>query len=159
MHPPLWRSGGCGLLAAAPLEAIPQPSSASKPSAASRSALSTAPRRTLSVQAPPPEPPGRPRPLKPGPNNQRSMLEKLKLFNSKGSFKAGEGPGSRDRLRRLEILPSRESEEMEAGGRPLSAGRVQQPQDRPQGIAQRTFSRALTNKSSPKGSEGKGAAA
>ncbi|KAJ1066108.1 hypothetical protein K5549_017837, partial [Capra hircus] len=50
----------------------------------------------------------------------------------------------------------KESEEMEAGGRPLSAAgpASSSPKIALKGIAQRTFSRALTNKkSSPKGSE------
>nr|XP_027815928.2 neuron navigator 2 isoform X5 [Ovis aries] len=152
--------GGCGPASCGASSAIPQPSSASKPwRSKSVSAKHSAAAATLSVKPPTPEPP-RPAPeaLKPAPNNQRSMLEKLKLFNSKGASKAGEGPGSRDTsCERLEILPSfEESEEMEAGGRPLSAAgpASNSPKIALKGIAQRTFSRALTNKkSSPKGSE------
>uniref|UniRef100_A0ABI0P3W1 Neuron navigator 2 n=2 Tax=Bos TaxID=9903 RepID=A0ABI0P3W1_BOVIN len=152
--------GGCGPASCGASSAIPQPGSASKPwRSKSVSVKHSAAAAALSVKPPTPEPP-RPAPeaLKPAPNNQRSMLEKLKLFNSKGASKAGEGPGSRDTsCERLEILPSfEESEEMEAGGRPLSAAGP--PSNSPKialkGIAQRTFSRALTNKkSSPKGSE------
>lgn len=87
------------------------------------------------------------------------MLEKLKLFNSKGGSKAGEGSASRDTsCERLEILPSfEETEELEAAtNRALStAGPASSsPKIALKGIAQRTFSRALTNKkSSPKGNE------
>ncbi|XP_070313395.1 neuron navigator 2 isoform X1 [Odocoileus virginianus] len=152
--------GGCGPASCGASSAIPQPGSASKPwRSKSVSVKHSAAAAALSAKPPTPEPP-RPAPeaLKPAPNNQRSMLEKLKLFNSKGASKAGEGPGSRDTsCERLEILPSfEESEEMEAGGRPLSVAGP--PSNSPKialkGIAQRTFSRALTNKkSSPKGSE------
>ncbi|MXQ88930.1 hypothetical protein E5288_WYG012266 [Bos mutus] len=152
--------GGCGPASCGPSSAIPQPGSASKPwRSKSVSVKHSAAAAALSIKPPTPEPP-RPAPeaLKPAPNNQRSMLEKLKLFNSKGASKAGEGPGSRDTsCERLEILPSfEESEEMEAGGRPLSAAGPlsNSPKIALKGIAQRTFSRALTNKkSSPKGSE------
>ncbi|CAI9166765.1 unnamed protein product [Rangifer tarandus platyrhynchus] len=152
--------GGCGPASCGASSAIPQPGSGSKPwRSKSVSVKHSAAAAALSAKPPTPEPP-RPAPeaLKPAPNNQRSMLEKLKLFNSKGASKAGEGPGSRDTsCERLEILPSfEESEEMEAGGRPLSVAGP--PSNSPKialkGIAQRTFSRALTNKkSSPKGSE------
>ncbi|KAM9764000.1 neuron navigator 2 isoform 1-T1 [Dama dama] len=152
--------GGGGPASCVASSAIPQPGSASKPwRSKSVSVKHSAAAAAFSAKPPTPEPP-RPAPeaLKPAPNNQRSMLEKLKLFNSKGASKAGEGPGSRDTsCERLEILPSfEESEEMEAGGRPLSVAGP--PSNSPKialkGIAQRTFSRALTNKkSSPKGSE------
>lgn len=140
--------------------AIPQPGAASKPwRSKSVSVKHSATSSMLSVKQPVPETP-RPTPeaMKPAPNNQKSMLEKLKLFNSKGASKAGEGPGSRDTsCERLEILPTfEESEEMEATGRSLSvAGPASNsPKIALKGIAQRTFSRALTNKkSSPKGSD------
>ncbi|KAM5319459.1 neuron navigator 2 isoform 3-T3 [Glossophaga mutica] len=140
--------------------AIPQPGAAtkpwrSKPISVKHSATSS----MLSVKQPVSEAP-RPSPeaLKPVPNNQKSMLEKLKLFNSKAGSKAGEGPGSRDTsCERLEILSSvEESEEMEATGRtPSMAGPASSsPKIALKGIAQRTFSRALTTKkSSPKGNE------
>ncbi|XP_004683042.1 PREDICTED: neuron navigator 2 isoform X2 [Condylura cristata] len=139
---------------------IPQPGAASKPwRSKSISVKHSATSSMLSVKQPMPEAP-RPTPeaMKPAPNNQKSMLEKLKLFNSKGGSKVGEGPGSRDTsCERLEILPSfEESEEIEANSRSLSTpGPVSNsPKIALKGIAQRTFSRALTNKkSSPKGSE------
>ncbi|XP_047734267.1 neuron navigator 2 isoform X5 [Prionailurus viverrinus] len=140
--------------------AIPQPGAASKPwRSKSVSVKHSATPSMLSVKQPVPEAP-RPSPetMKPAPNSQRSMLEKLKLFNSKGGSKAGEGPGSRDTsCERLEILPSfEESEETEATSRSLStAGPASNsPKIALKGIAQRTFSRALTTKkSSPKGNE------
>ncbi|XP_052017972.1 neuron navigator 2 isoform X2 [Apodemus sylvaticus] len=140
--------------------AIPQPSMTSKPwRSKSLSVKHSATSSMLSVKPAGPEAP-RPTPeaVKPAPNNQRSMLEKLKLFNSKGGSKAGEGSASRDTsCERLEILPSfEESEELEAANRALStAGPASSsPKIALKGIAQRTFSRALTNKkSSPKGNE------
>ncbi|XP_038170221.1 neuron navigator 2 isoform X6 [Arvicola amphibius] len=140
--------------------AIPQPSMISKPwRSKSLSVKHSATSSMLSVKPTAPEAP-RPAPeaMKPAPNNQKSMLEKLKLFNSKGGSKAGEGSASRDTsCERLEILPSfEESEELEAASRALStAGPASSsPKIALKGIAQRTFSRALTNKkSSPKGSE------
>ncbi|XP_040835938.1 neuron navigator 2 isoform X2 [Ochotona curzoniae] len=140
--------------------AIPQPSVASKPwRSKSLSVKHSATSSMLSVKPSGPEVP-RPAPeaMKPAPNNQKSMLEKLKLFNSKGTSKAGEGPGSRDTsCERLEILPSfEESGELEAAGRGLSAASPasSSPKIALKGIAQRTFSRALTNKrSSPKANE------
>ncbi|XP_075809299.1 neuron navigator 2 isoform X13 [Microtus pennsylvanicus] len=140
--------------------AIPQPSMTSKPwRSKSLSVKHSATSSMLSVKPTGPEAP-RPAPeaMKPAPNNQKSMLEKLKLFNSKGGSKAGEGSASRDTsCERLEILPSfEESEELEATSRALStAGPASSsPKIALKGIAQRTFSRALTNKkSSPKGSE------
>ncbi|KAM9220676.1 neuron navigator 2 isoform 2-T2 [Dugong dugon] len=140
--------------------AIPQPGAASKPwRSKSLSVKHSATSSMLSIKQPTPE---APRPtseaIKPAPNNQKSMLEKLKLFNSKGGSKAGEGPGSRDTsCERLEILPSfEESEEMEAAGRalPTVGPASNSPKIALKGIAQRTFSRALTNKkSSPKGND------
>uniref|UniRef100_A0A2R8MJ45 Neuron navigator 2 n=1 Tax=Callithrix jacchus TaxID=9483 RepID=A0A2R8MJ45_CALJA len=140
--------------------AIPQPSAATKPwRSKSLSVKHSATVSMLSIKPAGPEAP-RPTPeaMKPAPNNQKSMLEKLKLFNSKGGSKAGEGPGSRDTsCERLETLPSfEESEELEATGRMLTTmGPVSSsPKIALKGIAQRTFSRALTNKkSSPKGNE------
>ncbi|XP_063112872.1 neuron navigator 2 isoform X3 [Cavia porcellus] len=141
--------------------AIPQPATAaSKPwRSKSLSVKHSATSAMLSVKPPGPE---APRPtaeaMKPAPNNQKSMLEKLKLFNSKGGSKAGEGPGSRDAsCERLEILPSfEENEELETAGRTLATTgpASSSPKIALKGIAQRTFSRALTNKkSSPKGNE------
>nr|XP_008002575.2 neuron navigator 2 isoform X9 [Chlorocebus sabaeus] len=140
--------------------AIPQPGAATKPwRSKSLSVKHSATVSMLSVKSPGPEAP-RPTPeaMKPAPNNQKSMLEKLKLFNSKGGSKAGEGPGSRDTsCERLETLPSfEESEELEAASRMLTTvgPASSSPKIALKGIAQRTFSRALTNKkSSPKGNE------
>ncbi|XP_054027556.1 neuron navigator 2 isoform X9 [Dryobates pubescens] len=144
--------------------AIPQPSSAIKPwRSKSLSAKHTATSSMLSVKQPPPEPPKPPLEMaKATPNSQKSMLEKLKLFNSKGGSKAGgttlEGPGSRDNsCEKLEALLSfEESEEIEATSQNVNnPGSVSSsPKIALKGIAQRTFSRALTNKkSSPKGNE------
>ncbi|KAM5248269.1 neuron navigator 2 isoform 2-T2 [Ctenodactylus gundi] len=140
--------------------AIPQPAAASKPwRSKSLSVKHSATSSMLSTKPPCPEAP-RPTPeaMKPAPNNQKSMLEKLKLFNSKGGSKVGEGPGSRDTsCERLEILPSfEENEELETSSRALSTTgpASSSPKIALKGIAQRTFSRALTNKkSSPKGNE------
>ncbi|NXK66358.1 NAV2 protein, partial [Sylvietta virens] len=144
--------------------AIPQPSSAIKPwRSKSLSAKHTATSSMLSVKQPAAEPPKPPSEIaKTAPNGQKSMLEKLKLFNSKGGSKAGgtalEGPGSRDNsCERLETLLSlEESEEIDAanqnGNNPGSMS--SSPKIALKGIAQRTFSRALTTKkSSPKGNE------
>ncbi|NWY05918.1 NAV2 protein, partial [Nothoprocta ornata] len=144
--------------------AIPQPSSAIKPwRSKSLSAKHTATSSMLSVKQPVSEPPKPPSEMvKTAPNGQKSMLEKLKLFNSKGGSKAGgtalECPGSQENsCEKLEMLPSfEESEEIDATNQnvnnpgPMSSS----PKIALKGIAQRTFSRALTNKkSSPKGNE------
>ncbi|XP_010011283.1 PREDICTED: neuron navigator 2-like, partial [Nestor notabilis] len=144
--------------------AIPQPSSAIKPwRSKSLSAKHTATSSMLSVKQPNPEPPKPTSEIaKTTPNNQKSMLEKLKLFNSKGGSKAGgttlECPGSQNNsCEKLEMLLSfEESEEIDAtnqnGNNPGSVS--SSPKIALKGIAQRTFSRALTNKkSSPKGNE------
>ncbi|XP_077178154.1 neuron navigator 2 isoform X5 [Paroedura picta] len=144
--------------------AIPQPNSTVKPwRSKSLSAKHTATSSILSVKQPVPESPKPPPEIvKTTPNGQKSMLEKLKLFNTKGVSKAGgpslECPGSRDTsCERLEILPSfEESEEMDAANRNVNnlGPTSNSPKIALKGIAQRTFSRALTNKkSSPKGSE------
>ncbi|XP_042738602.1 neuron navigator 2 isoform X11 [Lagopus leucura] len=144
--------------------AIPQPSSAIKPwRSKSLSAKHTATSSILSVKQPVPEPPKPPSEVvKTTPNGQKSMLEKLKLFNSKGGSKAGgttlECSTSRDSsCEKLEILPSfEESEEIDATNQNVSnpGSMSSSPKIALKGIAQRTFSRALTNKkSSPKGNE------
>uniref|UniRef100_A0A670IFY3 Neuron navigator 2 n=1 Tax=Podarcis muralis TaxID=64176 RepID=A0A670IFY3_PODMU len=142
--------------------AIPQPNSAVKPwRSKSLSAKHTATSSILSVKQQVQEPPkSSPEMVKPTPNGQKSMLEKLKLFNTKGGSKAGgsslECPGSRDAsCERLEALPSfEESEEIEAANRNANNPPSNSPKIALKGIAQRTFSRALTNKkSSPKGNE------
>uniref|UniRef100_A0A8D0FCP1 Calponin-homology (CH) domain-containing protein n=1 Tax=Strix occidentalis caurina TaxID=311401 RepID=A0A8D0FCP1_STROC len=144
--------------------AIPQPSSAIKPwRSKSLSAKHTATSSMLSVKQPIPEPPKPPSEIaKTTPNGQKSMLEKLKLFNSKGGSKAGgttlECPGSRDNsCEKLETLLSfEESEEIDATNQNVNnpGSMSSSPKIALKGIAQRTFSRALTNKkSSPKGNE------
>ncbi|OPJ74016.1 neuron navigator 2 isoform C [Patagioenas fasciata monilis] len=144
--------------------AIPQPSSAIKPwRSKSLSAKHTATSSMLSVKQPVSEPPKPPSEIaKTAPNGQKSMLEKLKLFNSKGGSKAGgttlEGPGSRDNsCEKLEMLLSlEESEEIDATNQNVNnpGSMSSSPKIALKGIAQRTFSRALTNKkSSPKGNE------
>ncbi|XP_017652134.1 neuron navigator 2 isoform X2 [Nannospalax galili] len=157
---PAFLENSPGVPASCPSSAIPQPGSASKPwRSKSLSVKHSATSSMLSVKAAAPDAP-RPAPeaMKPPPNSQKSMLEKLKLFNSKGGSKAGEGSASRDAsCERLEILPSfEETEELEASGRALCTPgpASSSPKIALKGIAQRTFSRALTNKkSSPKGSE------
>ncbi|KAM9014895.1 neuron navigator 2 isoform 4-T4 [Ara ararauna] len=144
--------------------AIPQPSSAIKPwRSKSLSAKHTATSSMLSVKQPTPEPPKPTSEIaKTTPNSQKSMLEKLKLFNSKGGSKAGgttlECLGSQNSsCEKLETLLSfEESEEIDAanqnGNNPGSVS--SSPKIALKGIAQRTFSRALTTKkSSPKSNE------
>ncbi|XP_053836549.1 neuron navigator 2 isoform X4 [Vidua macroura] len=146
--------------------AIPQPSSAIKPwRSKSLSAKHTATSSMLSVKQPAVEPPKPPSEIaKTAPNGQKSMLEKLKLFNSKGGSKAGvsgttlECPGSRDNsCEKLEVLLSfEESEEIDTTNQNVNnlGSMSNSPKIALKGIAQRTFSRALTNKkSSPKGNE------
>ncbi|XP_027517866.1 neuron navigator 2 isoform X11 [Corapipo altera] len=144
--------------------AIPQPNSAIKPwRSKSLSAKHTATSSMLSVKQPVVEPPKTPSEIaKTTPNGQKSMLEKLKLFNSKGGSKAGgtmlEALGSRDNsCEKLEMLLSfEESEEIDAANQNVNnlGSMSSSPKIALKGIAQRTFSRALTNKkSSPKGNE------
>ncbi|XP_008933786.1 PREDICTED: neuron navigator 2-like, partial [Merops nubicus] len=144
--------------------AIPQPSSAIKPwRSKSLSAKHTATSSMLSVKQPVAEPPKPPSEMaKTTPNGQKSMLEKLKLFNSKGGSKAGgtalECPASRENsCEKLETLLSfEESEEIDATNQNVNnpGSMSSSPKIALKGIAQRTFSRALTNKkSSPKGNE------
>ncbi|KAM3919642.1 neuron navigator 2 isoform 3-T3 [Leptodactylus fuscus] len=142
--------------------AIPQPNSTNKPwRSKSLSAKHTTTSSILSVKQPVPDSPKQPQePLKPSPNNQKSMLEKLKLFNSKGGSKT---PGSaleesRDTsCERLDQLPSfEEADEMDNSMK--NANCISPSSNSPKialkGIAQRTLGRALTNKkSSPKGNE------
>ncbi|XP_068116310.1 neuron navigator 2 isoform X2 [Hyperolius riggenbachi] len=140
--------------------AIPQPNSANKPwrskSLSAKHTTSTS--SILSVKQPVSDSPKPPQETpKPAPNNQKSMLEKLKLFNSKGGSKASL-EGSRDTsCERLETLPSfEEAEEMEntAKSTNSTSPSSNSPKIALKGIAQRTLGRALTNKkSSPKGSE------
>ncbi|KAG9475895.1 hypothetical protein GDO78_003997 [Eleutherodactylus coqui] len=142
--------------------AIPQPNSTNKPwRSKSLSAKHTTTSSILSVKQSVPDSPKQPQePLKPSPNNQRSMLDKLKLFNSKGGSKTlGSAlEESRDTsCERLDQLPNcEEAEEMENSIK--MANSISPSSNSPKialkGIAQRTLGRALTNKrSSPKGSE------
>ncbi|KAM4720976.1 neuron navigator 2 [Rhinophrynus dorsalis] len=141
--------------------AIPQPNSTNKPwRSKSLSAKHTATSSMLSVKQPAPECQSQPpEPPKPASNSQKSMLEKLKLFNSKGGSKTAGSTleGSRDTsCERLDTIPSfEEAVEMEG----VRNGNTTTPSSNSpkialKGIAQRTLGRALTNKkSSPKGSE------
>ncbi|XP_029438909.1 neuron navigator 2 isoform X7 [Rhinatrema bivittatum] len=162
------QSSSSGTLGGNNSSAIPLPNSAQKPwRSKSLSAKHTATSSMLSVkqqqQPPGPEPPKpAPETSKPAPNGQKSMLEKLKLFNSKGASKTAgsppEGSGSRDAsCERLEALPScEEADETEAAARSTATAgpAASSPKIALKGIAQRTFSRALTNKkNSPKGGE------
>ncbi|XP_040183846.1 neuron navigator 2 isoform X3 [Rana temporaria] len=140
--------------------AIPQPNSANKPwRSKSLSAKHTNTSSILSVKQPTPDSSSKQpqEPPKPTPNNQKSMLEKLKLFNSKGGSKSSL-EGSRDTsCERLDTLPSfEEADEMESAARNTNSTSpsANSPKIALKGIAQRTLGRALTNKkSSPKGSE------
>ncbi|KAG8438425.1 hypothetical protein GDO86_008923 [Hymenochirus boettgeri] len=140
--------------------AIPQPNNANKPwRSKSLSAKHTATSSILSVKQTAPECPKPPvEPPKSAPNGQKSMLEKLKLFNSKGGSKpmGSSLEGSRDTsCERLDSLPSfEEAEEMEVRNGNVPCAASNSPKIALKGIAQRTLGRALTNKkSSPKGSE------
>ncbi|KAM9301882.1 neuron navigator 2 isoform 2-T2 [Gastrophryne carolinensis] len=140
--------------------AIPQPNSANKPwRSKSLSAKHTTTSSILSVkqQAVADSPKQPQEPPKTSTNNQKSMLEKLKLFNTKGGSKSSL-EGSRDTsCERLDTLPSfEEAEEMENTMRSTNSTSPSSnsPKIALKGIAQRTLGRALTNKkSSPKGSE------
>ncbi|XP_072841993.2 neuron navigator 2 isoform X2 [Pogona vitticeps] len=162
--PPAQSSSGTNAASCNNSSAIPQPNSAVKPwRSKSLSAKHTATSSILAVKQQVPEPPKPPPEMvKTTPNGQKSMLEKLKLFNTKGGSKAGgsslECPGSRDTsCERLEALTSlEESEETDVANRNVNnPGSISNsPKIALKGIAQRTFSRALTNKkSSPKGNE------
>ncbi|XP_073692504.1 neuron navigator 2 isoform X2 [Garra rufa] len=148
--------------------AIPQPNSSSKPwrsksQSTKHTATSTATSTVLSIkpdlqakQPVPAEPPPKAVP-------QKSMLEKLKLFNSKGGSKSStpaEGAvtptGGKDAglvLERVEAGSNTEPiEEMDGNVRPTNGSSVvtmtTSPKTALKGIAQRTFSRALTAKKS-----------
>uniref|UniRef100_A0A8C5PML6 Neuron navigator 2 n=1 Tax=Leptobrachium leishanense TaxID=445787 RepID=A0A8C5PML6_9ANUR len=154
---------GCPTLSASSnSSAIPQPNSANKPwRSKSLSAKHTATSSILSVKQPVPDSPKQPpEPPKPTLNGQKSMLEKLKLFNSKSGSKAGGTTLERSRdtsCDRLDAVTTfEEAEEMESalpnanGTTPTSNS----PKIALKGIAQRTLGRALTNKkTSPKSSE------
>ncbi|XP_067902611.1 neuron navigator 2-like isoform X3 [Heterodontus francisci] len=144
--------------------AIPQPNSAKPWRSKSLNAKHTATSSMLSVKQPsqePPKPAVEPT-AKSNANGQKSMLEKLKLFNSKGGSKAGgtslENSGPRDGSCERVEPPSNcvDLGEADASARSINnaAPASNSPKIALKGIAQRTISRALSNKkSSPKGSE------
>ncbi|KAL4642001.1 neuron navigator 2 isoform X1 [Arapaima gigas] len=155
---------------ATPSSAIPQPSSASKPwRSKSLSVKHSATSSILSVKQEPPKQqsqslqPTAPTPpvdavTKTTPITQKSMLEKLKLFNSKGGSKSTNGgpqvdsPSSREvMVEKVETGSNTDPlEEMEGNARPVNGTGVitSSPKIALKGIAQRTFSRALTTKKS-----------
>uniref|UniRef100_A0A8C2PPS5 Neuron navigator 2a n=1 Tax=Cyprinus carpio TaxID=7962 RepID=A0A8C2PPS5_CYPCA len=147
--------------------AIPQPNSSSKPwrsksQSTKHTATSTAPSTVLSIK---PDPQAKqPVPAEPPPKAvpQKSMLEKLKLFNSKGGSKSStpaEGAvtptGGKDAGLVLEKVKAGSNtepiEEMDGNVRPTNGSSVvtmttSSPKIALKGIAQRTLSRALTAK-------------
>nr|XP_021327536.1 neuron navigator 2 isoform X7 [Danio rerio] len=150
--------------------AIPQPNSSSKPwriksqNSKHTSATSTGLSTKSDLQAKQPVPAEAPPKAVP----QKSMLEKLKLFNSKGGSKSStqtEGAvtptGGKDAalvLERVETGSNTEPiEEMDGNVRPTNGAvsvTTSSPKIALKGIAQRTFSRALTaKKASAKSSE------
>ncbi|XP_049321230.1 neuron navigator 2 isoform X2 [Astyanax mexicanus] len=139
--------------------AIPQPNSSSKPwrsKSTSTKHTSTSTAHLAKQDAPAKQPTHAEPPPKALP--QRSMLEKLKLFNSKGGSKsstqqdgAAASPAtSRDPavvLERVEASANTEPlEEAEGNARPSNGLSSSSPKIALKGIAQRTFSRALTAK-------------
>ncbi|XP_076879249.1 neuron navigator 2 isoform X3 [Brachyhypopomus gauderio] len=142
-----------------PCSAIPQPSSSSKPwRSKSQSTKHTSTSTSLSVKQEAPA--KQPAPVDPPPKTlpQRSMLEKLKLFNSKGGSKSSaqaEGATGKEAgvvLERVEASSNTEPlEEAEGNARPTASSSTvtlssSSPKMALKGIAQRTFSRALTAK-------------
>ncbi|XP_035276029.1 neuron navigator 2-like isoform X5 [Anguilla anguilla] len=142
--------------------AIPQPSSSSKPwRSKSLNAKHSATTSMFSVKQDPPKlslPPVE-TPPKAAPVPQKSMLEKLKLFNSKGGSKSsGGGAGTDGAVARetgaekAEVGSNTDPlEEAEGNARPVNGTGValsSSPKIALKGIAQRTFSRALTTKKS-----------
>ncbi|XP_061102656.1 neuron navigator 2-like isoform X2 [Conger conger] len=142
--------------------AIPQPSSSSKPwRSKSLNAKHSATTSIFSVKQDPPKlslPPVE-TPPKAAPVPQRSMLEKLKLFNSKGGSKSsGGGPATDGAVARETGAEKAEAgsntdplEEADGNARPPNGTGValtSSPKIALKGIAQRTFSRALTAKKS-----------
>ncbi|XP_047658791.1 neuron navigator 2 isoform X3 [Tachysurus fulvidraco] len=124
--------------------AIPQPNSSSKPwrskslsaKNTSTSTISQVKGEVPSKQTPPTDPPPKSLP-------QKSMLEKLKLFNSKSGSKSSTPPeGAVHMPLMLEKVEATEPVE-EANGYALTSS---SPKMALKGIAQRTFSRALTAK-------------
>lgn len=130
--------------AATSCSAIPQPNSSSKPwrskslsaKNTSTSTISPVKGEVPSKQTPPTDPPPKSLP-------QKSMLEKLKLFNSKSGSKSSTPPeGAVHMPLMLEKVEATEPVE-EANGYALTSS---SPKMALKGIAQRTFSRALTAK-------------
>ncbi|XP_067301313.1 neuron navigator 2 isoform X3 [Pseudorasbora parva] len=149
--------------------AIPQPNSSSKPwrsksQSTKHTATSTATSTVLSIK--PDLQAKQPVPADPPPKAvpQKSMLEKLKLFNSKGGSKSSaptEGAvtptGGKDSGLVLERVEAGSNtgpfEEMDGNVRPTNGSSsvnvtTSSPKIALKGIAQRTFSRALTAKKS-----------
>ncbi|RXM31738.1 Neuron navigator 2 [Acipenser ruthenus] len=136
-----------------------EPNSANKPwRSKSLSAKHTATSSMLSVKQPSQEAPPKP-PVecaKTTPNGQKSMLEKLKLFNTKGGSKTAgatlESSVSRNVGSEKVEVPSNaeEPEDTELSSRGVNGtgAAANSPKIALKGIAQRTFSRALTTKKS-----------
>ncbi|XP_072322806.1 neuron navigator 2 isoform X4 [Scyliorhinus torazame] len=144
--------------------AIPQPNSAKPWRSKSLNAKHTATSSMLSVKQPPQEPPkpAAETTAKSNANGQKSMLEKLKLFNNKGGCKTGgptlESSGPRDgSCERVEPTSNCvDLAEADASAKSINsaAPASNSPKIALKGIAQRTISRALSNKkNSLKGSE------
>ncbi|KAG7467923.1 hypothetical protein MATL_G00137370 [Megalops atlanticus] len=159
--------GSSTLSSSSSSSAIPQPNSTSKPwRSKSLNAKHSATSSMFSVKQDPPkqqqQPPSAPlveAPPKATPIAQKSMLEKLKIFNSKGGSKSSSGGISTDGMvttceaavEKVEAGSNTEPlEEAEGNARPVngSAGLTSSPKIALKGIAQRTFSRALTTKKS-----------
>ncbi|XP_023673183.2 neuron navigator 2 isoform X1 [Paramormyrops kingsleyae] len=148
---------------------IPQANSVSKPwRSKSLNAKHSATSSILSVKQDTPKQQQPPTPAietppKAAPIVQKSMLEKLKLFNSKGASKSSTG-SSADSLATRETAVEKVEvgfntdtlEEVDGHVRPVNgtAALSSSPKIALKGIAQRTFSRALTTrKSSPKSAD------
>ncbi|XP_052417189.1 neuron navigator 2 isoform X2 [Carassius gibelio] len=142
--------------------AIPQPNSSNKPwrsksQSTKHTATSTAPSTVLSIK--PDHQAKQPVPAEPPPKAvpQKSMLEKLKLFNSKGGSKSstpaeGAVTPTESKVERIEVgSNTKPTEEMDGNVRPTNGSSAvmtttSSPKIALKGIAQRTFSRALTAK-------------
>ncbi|XP_066503168.1 neuron navigator 2 [Hoplias malabaricus] len=132
--------------------AIPQANSSGKPwrsKSTTSKHSSTSASLSAKQEARPAAPPDAPPKALP----QRSMLEKLKLFNSKGASKSSlqsEGAVSKELpavQERVEAGANTEPlEEAEGTSRPANGPMSSSPKLALRGIAQRTFSRALTAK-------------
>ncbi|XP_066556625.1 neuron navigator 2 [Amia ocellicauda] len=155
---PISNSTSTSTISGSSSSAIPQPNSANKPwRSKSLNAKHTATSSMLSVKQPSQDPPKPPVEVpKAPPNGQKSMLEKLKLFNTKGGSKNTPPPPDstvpRDTgLEKAEATSNTDTlEDSDPAGRPINGtGAVtSSPKIALKGIAQRTFSRALTTKKS-----------